>query len=107
MQSHRKGQRTQTMIFKALRKTLKIKQHESHQKRGEPMSSERLAVRSLYWIPKLHKCPFKQRYIAGSAKCSTIPLSKLLTCMLSVVKACLQSYCDSCYPSGGVNHMGF
>ena len=28
----------------------------------------------LYWIPKLHKCPFKQRYIARSAKCSTKPL---------------------------------
>jgi hypothetical protein len=34
---------------------------------------------SLYWIPKLHKCPFKQPYIDGSAKCSTKPLSKLLT----------------------------
>ena len=32
---------------------------------------------SLYWIPKLHKCPYKQRYIAGSAKCFTKPLSKL------------------------------
>jgi hypothetical protein len=39
-----------------------------------------------YWIPKLHNCPFKQRYIDGSAKCSTKPLSKLLTCILSAVK---------------------
>ena len=31
-------------------------------------------------IPKLYKCPFKQRYIVGSAKSSTKPLSKLLTC---------------------------
>ena len=29
--------------------------------------------------PKLHKCPNKQRYIAGSSKCSTKPLLKLLT----------------------------
>ena len=36
------------------------------------------------WITKLHKCPFKQRYIAGSAKYSTKPLSKLLTCIISV-----------------------
>ena len=40
-------------------------------------------VPSLYWIPKLHKCPFKQGNIAESAKCSTKPLSKLLTCILS------------------------
>ena len=31
---------------------------------------------SLYWIPKLHKDPYKHRFIAGSAKCSTKPLSK-------------------------------
>jgi hypothetical protein len=42
---------------------------------------EELDLPSLYWIPKLHKCPFKQRYIAESAKCSTKPLSKLLTCI--------------------------
>jgi len=28
---------------------------------------EELDLPSLYWISKLHKCPFKQRYIAGSA----------------------------------------
>jgi hypothetical protein len=44
-------------------------------------------------IPKLLKCPFKQRYIARSAKCSTKPLSKLLTCILSAVKTGLQSFC--------------
>ena len=33
----------------------------------------------LYWIPKLHKDPYKQRFIAGSSSCSTKPLSKLLT----------------------------
>ena len=26
---------------------------------------------SLCWIPKLHKSPYKQRYIAGSSSCST------------------------------------
>ena len=41
---------------------------------------------SLYWIPKLHKDPYKQRSIAGSAKCSTKSLSKLLTTILTTVK---------------------
>ena len=41
---------------------------------------------SLYWIPKLHKDPYKHRFIAGSAKCSTKPLSKLLTTILTTVK---------------------
>ena len=55
---------------------------------------EDLDLPLLHWIPKLHKCPYKQRYIAGSAKCSTKPLSKLLTSILSAVKAGLQSYCE-------------
>ena len=70
-----------------------------------PCPPNGLAVRPLYWIPKLHKCPFKQHYFAGSAKCSTISLSKLLTCILSVVKTGLQSYCDTSYRRGGVNQM--
>jgi hypothetical protein len=66
---------------------------------------EELDLPSLYRIPKLHKCPFKQRYIAGAAKCSTKPLSKLLTCILLAVKTRLQSYCDTSYSRGGVNQM--
>jgi hypothetical protein len=49
--------------------------------RGGICRDEELDLPSLYWIPKLHKCPFKQPYIDGSAKCSTKPLSKLLTCI--------------------------
>jgi hypothetical protein len=61
---------------------------------GISTKDEKLDLPSLYWIPKLHKCPFKQRYIAGSAKCSTKFLSNLLTCILSVVKTGLQRYCE-------------
>ena len=68
---------------------------------------EELDLPSLYWIPKLHMCPFKQHYIAGSAKCSTTPLPKLLTCILSAVKSGLQSYCDTSYSMGGDIRCGF
>jgi hypothetical protein len=47
---------------------------------------EELDLPSLSWIPNLHKCPFRQRYIAGSAKCFMKPLSKLLIYNLSAVK---------------------
>jgi hypothetical protein len=70
---------------------------------GISTKDEELDLPSLYWIPKLHERPFKQRYIAGSAKFSTKPLSKLLTCILSAFKTGLQSYTS--YPRGGVNHM--
>jgi hypothetical protein len=72
---------------------------------GISTKDEELDLPSLYWIPKLHKCPSKPRYIAGSAKCSTKHLSKLLTCILLAVKIGLQSYCDTIYSRGGVNQM--
>ena len=59
----------------------------------------------LYWLPKLHKSPYKQRYIAGSSRCSTKPLSKLLTKILSTVKSGLQNYCETAYARNGVNQM--
>ena len=41
----------------------------------------------LYWIPKMHKKPFsKQRYIAASARCTTKPLSAILTKCLRVIE---------------------
>ena len=41
----------------------------------------------LYWIPKMHKKPYsKQRYIAASARCSTKPLSAILTKSLKLIE---------------------
>ena len=59
----------------------------------------------LYWIPKLHKCPYKQRYITGTAKCSTESPSKNLPSILTAVKTGFQKYHDTCFSRGGVNQM--
>ena len=72
---------------------------------GISTKDQELNLSSLYWIPKSHKCHFKKLYIAGSTKCSTKPLSKLLTCILSAVKTGFQSYCDTSYSRGCVNQM--
>ena len=60
---------------------------------------------SMYWNPKLHKNPYKQYCIAESAKCTTKPLSKLVTSILTAVKEGLQSYHNTCYSHSGVNSM--
>jgi hypothetical protein len=44
-----------------------------------PKNQDPFALPYLYWIPKLHKNPYKERYIAGSSKCCTKALSLLLT----------------------------
>ena len=70
---------------------------------GISTKDEGLDLPSLYWISELHNCSYKQRYIAGSTKCSTKLLSKLLTSMLSAVRTGLHSYCSTSYSRGGVN----
>jgi len=72
---------------------------------GLSIKDDYVDLPSLYWIPKLHKCPYKERYIAGSAKCSTKSLSKLLTTVLSTVKDGLQTYCDTAYSRNGINQI--
>jgi hypothetical protein len=51
----------------------------------------------LYWIPKLHKTPYKESNIAGSSICSTKELSIQLTKILSAVKEGQQQYCETVY----------
>ena len=41
---------------------------------------------TLYWLPKLHKRPYKARFIANSSSCTTTVLSKLLTAYLTALK---------------------
>ena len=69
------------------------------------LKDDDLNLPSLYWTPKLHKSPYKQRFIAGSSKCSTKPLSKILTLILTTIKEGLQTYCDKVYSTSGVNQM--
>ena len=72
---------------------------------GISLLEEDIDLPKLYWVPKLHKNPYKQKYIAGSAKCSTKPLSQILTQILTAVKEGLQKYCDTAYARSGVNQM--
>ena len=58
---------------------------------------------SFYWLPKLHKEPYGTRFIAASNKCSTKPLSKLLTTCLSKITCHYQQYCAGIYSRPGVN----
>ena len=53
----------------------------------------------------MHKNPYKHRFIAGSSKCSTKPLSILLTKLLTHIKQGLQKYCETSYSRSGVSQM--
>ena len=72
---------------------------------GIDPNGDELDLPFIYWIPKMHKNPYEHRLITGSAKCSTKPLSILLTKILTYIKQGLQNYCETAYSRSGVNQM--
>ena len=57
----------------------------------------------MYWIPKLHKSPYKARFIANSTSCTTTYLSVLLTSCLTKIKEHVERYCDKAFQNSGIN----
>ena len=58
---------------------------------------------TMYCLPKLHKRPYKARFIANSSFCTTSELSKLLTSCLNSIKAKVIKYCETVYERSGKN----
>ena len=80
------------------------------QKHLDFMKAERLQVPlsmhqlpSFYWLPKLHKDPYGNRFIAASNACTTKPLSQLLTACLTSVLNHYQEYCKGIFNNSNVN----
>ena len=59
---------------------------------------------TLYWLPKLHKRPYKARSIANFGSCTTTVLSKLLTSCLTTVEKHWIRYYNIVYERGGINY---
>jgi len=64
-----------------------------------------MQLAKLYHIPKMHKTPPKQRYIAASHKCTTKPLSNIIAKCLKLVLLQHRKYCTTMYNRTGVNAM--
>ena len=58
---------------------------------------------TMYWLPKLHKRPYKARIVANSNSCTTTEPSKLLTSCLTAVKNHVIRYCEKVYERSGKN----
>ena len=58
---------------------------------------------TLDWLPKLHKRPYRSRFIANSSSCRTTELSIRLTSCLNVIKNHVIKYCTTVYERNGKN----
>ena len=56
---------------------------------------------TLYRLPKLHKQPYKLRFIANSIACTTSELSILLTSCLTAIENHVIKYCTTVYERNG------
>ena len=52
---------------------------------------------TMYWLLKLHKRPYKARFLANSSSWTTTELSKLLTSCLTAVKSRVIRYYETVY----------
>ncbi|MCP4651004.1 MAG: hypothetical protein GY853_13130, partial [PVC group bacterium] len=73
-----------------------ILQHKTFAQRyGIQLDKQDLVIPKLFAVPKLHKVPYKFRFIAGANKSSTKKLSCILTRILSFLKTHFQTYCKT------------
>ena len=70
---------------------------------GKQANNEEFDLPYIYWIPKMHKNLYKHRFIARSSKCSTKPLSILLT--KTTIEQGLNKYFETAYSRSGINQM--
>ena len=56
---------------------------------------------TMYWLPKLHKRPYKAMFIVNSSSCATTELSKLLTSCLTAIKLKVIKYGETVYERSG------
>ena len=52
---------------------------------------------TFYWLPKLHKRPYKLHFISNSSHCSTTVLSKHITSALTAVKDHVLKYSETAF----------
>jgi hypothetical protein len=87
-------------------RTSTIKRHLRYMKTSFSIDEIPEDIPFLYWIPKMHKKPkSKQRYIAASNRCSTKPLSAILTKCLKLVETQHRRKCKWYKTCHGINPM--
>ena len=65
------------------------------------VDEEHSKLPTLYWLSKLHKRPYKLRFIANSSSCTTTELSILLTSCLTAIKNHVIKNCTTVYERNG------
>ena len=80
-----------------------VKQQSLAAKFGVFVDEDHSKLPTLYWLPKLHKRPYKSRFIANSSSCTTTIL--LTSCLIAIKKPVIK-YCTKFYERNGKKYFG-
>ena len=73
---------------------------------GMFVDEDRSKLPTLYWLPKLHKRPYKSHFIANSSSCTTTELSILLSSCLTANKNHVIKYCTTGFERNSKKYYG-
>ena len=62
-----------------------------------------MCLAKIFWNPKLHKVPYKARFIAGAKQCATKPLNVIINSCLKVLREHFKKYCLAINNNSGIN----
>ena len=65
---------------------------------------DKIDLPTFYWLPKLHKNPYKSRFISNPNHCSTTILSKHISSALTAVKDHAIKYSKTAFSNSNVNY---
>ena len=74
-----------------------VDRHRCHMaaKFGLFVDEDHSKLPTLYWLPKLHKRPYKSSFISNSSACTTTELFILLTSCLTAIKNHFIKFCTT------------
>lgn len=67
------------------------------------VEDKNLRLARIFWNPKLHKNPYKARFIAGARFCVTKQLNVQVNCCLKLLRKYFKKYCEAIYNNSGIN----
>ena len=70
---------------------------------GINCQTENLHIPNIFWNPKLHKVPYKPRFIAGARRSVTKELEMKLNKGMQVLKSDFSKYCKAIFRRTGIN----
>ena len=78
--------------------------HHSNTLKKIDVKIDKYELPTFYWLPKLHKRPYKSRFISNASHCSTAILSKHITSALTAVKEHIIKYSETAFSNSNVNY---